>query len=117
MKYFTSDSRTKRVFELFIGDPYKTAENGGEEISEDSDSDFGSLSPVAQPPPPVLLRKPTPESLRLSLPAAEDDESEEEVDTERYHNDYNYTSCKLYLWGYTVFTLSVRLSIRVSVRP
>ena len=72
------------MFELFIGDPYKTADSGGDELFEDSDSDFGSLSPVAQPPPPVLLRKPTPESLRLSLPAAEDEESDEEMDTERY---------------------------------
>ena len=77
--------RTKRIFEVFIGDPYKTAENDEEDLFEDSDSDFGPLSPVEQPPAPVLLRKPTPESLRLSLPVADDEDDDEiEMDTERY---------------------------------
>ena len=72
------------MFELFIGDPYKTSGTVEDELFEDSDSDFGPLSPVAQPPPPVLLRKPnTPESLRLSLPTAEDEESGDEMDTDR----------------------------------
>lgn len=94
--------RTKRVFELYIGDPYKTAEES--ELFESSDEEeLIPSSPVSHSPStnhtpeqteasPLSQESPSGrESLRLSLPTADDDyDIADEMDTERFGTFSNF---------------------------
>jgi len=94
--------RTKRIFELYIGDPYKTTEDMEDLYGSSDEEDYITSSSVNHDDSltnqshdykesdmigqdSVLERSNRKESLRLSLPVAEDDYDEtDDVDTERY---------------------------------
>jgi len=90
--------RPKRVFELYIGDPYKPEQDSDlfESSDEEEEEEFIPASPVNHSTPAnqnqyniddsshiqgLTIEK---ESLRLSLPTADDDYDEaDDMDTER----------------------------------